>query len=169
MDHYKNIDRGREEDKEFIDQVILIRRVTKVVKGGKNMRFSALVAVGNKKGMIGIGKGKAREVPEAIRKAIEQAKRRMITVPIMHETIPHYIEGKHDAGHVVLRPANKGTGVIAGGAVRIILELAGVQNILTKNIGSRNAITSARAAIEGLRRLKSPASVERMRDKGLKE
>ncbi len=145
----------RERDNEFIDQVILIRRVTKVVKGGKNLRFSALVAVGNKNGKVGIGKGKAREVPMAIRKAIEDAKKNLIDVPIKRGTIPHYIEGRFGAGHVVLRPASEGTGVIAGSSVRIILELAGVKNILTKIIGSKNAITSARATIEGLKNLKT--------------
>jgi len=142
-------------DTEFVDQVILIRRVTKVVKGGKNLRFSALVAVGNKNGKVGIGKGKAREVPMAIRKAIEDAKKNLIDVPIIRGTIPHYIEGRFGAGHVVLRPASEGTGVIAGSSVRIILELAGVKNILTKIIGSKNAITSARATIEGLKNLKT--------------
>jgi len=137
-------------DTEFMEQVILIRRVTKVVKGGKNLRFSALVAVGNKNGLVGLGKGKAREVPLAIKKAIEDAKKNVVKVPIKNGTIPHYIEGKYGAGHVVLRPASKGTGVIAGSSVRIILELAGVKNILTKIIGSKNAITSARATIQGL-------------------
>ncbi len=138
------------QDNEFDEQVIKIRRVTKVVKGGKNLRFSAIVAVGNKKGLVGLGKGKAREVPAAIKKGIEDAKKNIIKVPIKNGTIPHYIEGKYGAGHVILRPASKGTGVIAGSSVRIILELAGVKNILTKIIGSKNAITSARATIQGL-------------------
>ncbi len=151
------------------EQVILIRRVAKVVKGGKNLRFSALVAVGNKNGIVGIGKGKAREVPAAIKKAIEKAKRNLIKVPIVNDTIPHYIEGRFGAGHVVLRPASKGTGVIAGSSVRIILELAGVKNILTKIIGSRNQITAARATIEGLKSLKHPEEVAKIRGKSLKE
>ncbi len=146
---------NKRENEEFVDQVILIRRVTKVVKGGKNLRFSALVAVGNKNGKVGVGKGKAREVPMAIRKAIEDAKKNIIEVPIVRGTIPHYIEGRFGAGHVVLRPASQGTGVIAGSSVRIILELAGVKNILTKIIGSKNAITSAWATIEGLKSLKT--------------
>ena len=153
------------EDVEFKDHVISIRRVTKVVKGGKNLSFSALVAVGNEKGLVGIGKGKAREVPVAISKAAQDAKKKLIEVPILGTTIPHFIKGIHGGGEVVLRPASKGTGVIAGGAVRIIMELAGIKDILTKSIRSNNPISVAHATIDGLKRLKSPEGVSKIRGK----
>ena len=154
-----------EEDDGFRDQVISIRRVTKVVKGGKNLSFSALVAVGNENGMVGIGKGKAREVPVAISKAAQDAKKKMIEVPIMDTTIPHFIKGIHGGGEVVLRPASKGTGVIAGGAVRIIMELAGIKDILTKSIRSNNPISVAHATMNALIRLKSAEGVSKIRGK----
>lgn len=154
-----------EEVVEFKDQVISIRRVTKVVKGGKNLSFSALVAVGNEDGLVGIGKGKAREVPVAISKAAQDAKKKLIEVPILGTTIPHFIKGVHGGGEVVLRPASKGTGVIAGGAVRIIMELAGVKDILTKSIRSNNPISVAHATMDGLKRLKSPEGVSKKRGK----
>lgn len=154
-----------EEEIEFKDQVISIRRVTKVVKGGKNLSFSALVAVGNENGMVGIGKGKAREVPVAISKAAQDAKKNLIQVPILDTTIPHFIKGIHGGGEVVLRPASKGTGVIAGGAVRVIMELAGIRDILTKSIRSNNPISVAHATMNGLRRLKSPDGVSKIRGK----
>jgi small subunit ribosomal protein S5 len=154
-----------EEEIEFKDQVISIRRVTKVVKGGKNLSFSALVAVGNENGLVGIGKGKAREVPVAISKAAQDAKKNLIEVPILDTTIPHFIKGIHGGGEVVLRPASKGTGVIAGGAVRIIMELAGIKDILTKSVRSNNPISVARATINGLRELKSPEGVSKIRGK----
>lgn len=150
---------------ELKDQVISIRRVTKVVKGGKNLSFSALVAVGNENGRVGIGLGKAREVPQAIAKAVEDAKKHMIEVPLSGTTIPHMIKGESDAGIVVLRPASRGTGVIAGGAVRVILQLAGVRDILTKSIRSGNPITVAQATIDALKKLKKPEVVNRLRGK----
>ncbi len=153
------------EDPEFKDQVISIRRVTKVVKGGKNLSFSALVAVGNEKGRVGIGKGKAREVPQAIAKAVQAAKKNMIDVPLADTTIPHLIKGIDGAGVVVLRPASKGTGVIAGGAVRVIMQLAGIKDILTKSIRSSNPISVANATIEALRTIRSPEAVARTRGK----
>ena len=149
---------------ELKDQVINIRRVTKVVKGGKNLSFSALVAVGNERGTVGIGKGKAREVPAAIAKAVENAKKRLIRVHLAETTIPHTIQGEADAGVVVLRPASKGTGVLAGGAVRVILQLAGVKDILTKSIRSSNPISVAHATMDALRRMKNPAQV--IKDRG---
>jgi small subunit ribosomal protein S5 len=152
-------------DPEFKDQVISIRRVTKVVKGGKNLSFSALVAVGNEKGRVGIGKGKAREVPQAIAKAVEAAKKAMIDVPLAETTIPHLIKGVAGAGVVVLRPASKGTGVIAGGAVRVIMQLAGIKDILTKSIRSGNPISVANATIEALRSIKNPDDVAKKRGK----
>ena len=153
------------EDPEFKDQVISIRRVTKVVKGGKNLSFSALVAVGNEKGKVGIGKGKAREVPQAIAKAVQAAKKNMIDVPLADTTIPHLIKGVDGAGVVILRPASKGTGVIAGGAVRVIMQLAGIKDILTKSIRSSNPISVANATIEALRTIRSPEAVARTRGK----
>jgi small subunit ribosomal protein S5 len=154
-----------EEEVEFKDQVISIRRVTKVVKGGKNLSFSALVAVGNENGLVGIGKGKAREVPVAISKAAQDAKKKLIDVPILDTTIPHLIKGIHGGGEVVLRPASKGTGVIAGGAVRIIMELAGIKDILTKSVRSNNPISVAHATMDGLKNLKSPEGVSKIRGK----
>ncbi len=153
------------EELELKDQVISIRRVTKVVKGGKNLSFSVLAAVGNGNGLVGIGKGKAREVPQAIRKAVEDAKKKLIKVSLSETTIPHYIKGEASGGVVVLRPASKGTGVIAGGAVRVIMELAGIQDILTKSIRSNNAGSVAHATMDGLQRLKNPEKVSKDRGK----
>jgi small subunit ribosomal protein S5 len=148
----------------FEEEVISIRRVTKVVKGGKNLRFSAAVVVGDKKGKVGLGKGKAREVPLAIKKAVASAKKNMIDVPILNDTIPYYSIGKFGAARVVLRPASPGTGVIAGGAVRVIMELAGIKNILTKSLRSKNTFTVARATINGLVSLTSPDQIREKRD-----
>jgi len=154
-----------EEELELKDQVISIRRVTKVVKGGKNLSFSALAAVGNESGLVGVGKGKAREVPQAIAKAVEDAKKKLVEVPLSETTIPHYIKGVAGGGVVVLRPASKGTGVIAGGAVRVIMELAGIKDILTKSIRSNNAISVANATMDALKRLKNPEKVSKDRGK----
>lgn len=148
----------------FEEEVISIRRVTKVVKGGKNLRFSAAVVVGDKNGKVGLGKGKAREVPLAIKKAVANAKKNIIDVPILNDTIPYYTIGKFGAARVVLRPASPGTGVIAGGSVRVIMELAGIKNILTKSLKSKNTITVARATIEGLTSLHSPEQIKKKRD-----
>jgi small subunit ribosomal protein S5 len=150
---------------ELKDQVISIRRVTKVVKGGKNLSFSALVAVGNERGKVGIGKGKAREVPQAISKAVEAAKKNMIKVPLAETTLPHMVKGVDGAGVVVLRPASKGTGVIAGGAVRVIMQLAGIRDILTKSIRSSNPISVANATLEALRSVRNPEDVAKLRGK----
>ncbi len=154
-----------EEGFELKDQVISIRRVTKVVKGGKNLSFSALVAVGNEHGRVGIGKGKAREVPQAISKAVEAAKKAMIRVPLAETTLPHAVKGEDGAGIVVLRPASKGTGVIAGGAVRVIMQLAGVRDILTKSVRSSNPISVANATLDALRRVRNPDDVAKSRGK----
>lgn len=148
----------------FEEEVISIRRVTKVVKGGKNLRFSAAVVVGDKRGKVGLGKGKAREVPLAIKKAVANAKKNLIDVPILKESIPFYTTGKFGAARVVLRPASPGTGVIAGGAVRVIIELAGIKNILTKSLKSKNTLTVARATINGLESLRTPGSFKDKRD-----
>jgi len=157
---------GDEEvEDEFKDQVISIRRTMKVVKGGKNLSFSALVAVGNENGWVGIGKGKAREVPPAIKKGAKDAKKNIIEVPLRDTTIPHLIKGVHCGGEVILRPASKGTGIIAGGAVRIIMELAGVKDVLTKSVGSNNPLSVANATIDALKKLKSPEKLSKLRDK----
>lgn len=161
----KELKEEEEQEFELKDQVISIRRVTKVVKGGKNLSFSALAAVGNERGLVGIGKGKAREVPQAIGKAVEDAKKKLIKVPLSGTTIPHFIRGEAGGGVVVLRPASKGTGVIAGGAVRTIMELAGIKDILTKSIRSNNAISVAHATMDALRKLKSPEQVSKNRGK----
>ena len=154
----------KEQEVEIKDQVISIRRVTKVVKGGKNLSFSALVAAGNEDGLVGIGKGKAREVPGAIAKAVQAAKKSLIEIPRIETTIPHMIKGVHGGGAVILRPASRGTGVIAGGAVRIIMELAGIKDILTKSLRSNNPISVANATMNALKRLKSPDNVSKNRE-----
>lgn len=154
-----------EEELDLKDQVISIRRVTKVVKGGKNLSFSALAAVGNGNGIVGIGKGKAREVPMAIGKAVEDAKKKMIKVPLAETTVPHLIRGVAGGGVVILRPASKGTGVIAGGAVRVIMELAGIKDILTKSVRSNNPVSVANATMDALRRLKDPDMISKIRGK----
>ncbi|UCC41790.1 MAG: 30S ribosomal protein S5 [Candidatus Aminicenantes bacterium] len=154
-----------EEEIELKDQVISIRRVTKVVKGGKNLSFSALAAVGNERGVVGLGKGKAREVPHAIAKAVENAKKNLVKVPLNGTTITHYIKGEAGGGLIVLRPASKGTGVIAGGAARVIMELAGIKDILTKSIRSNNPISVAHATMDGLSKLKNPDVVSKERNK----
>jgi small subunit ribosomal protein S5 len=154
-----------EEEIELKDQVISIRRTTKVVKGGKNLSFSALVAVGNENGMVGIGMGKAREVPPAIAKAVQDAKKKMIEVPFKDTTIPHFVKGVHGGGTVVLRPASQGTGVIAGGAVRVIMQLAGIKDILTKSLRSNNPISVANATMNALESLKNPKKISAIRHK----
>lgn len=154
---------------ELKEQVININRVTKVVKGGRNFRFSALVVVGDENGHVGIGKGKAQEVPEAIRKAIESAKKHMITVPRVGTTIPHEIRGRFGAGTVLIMPAKEGTGVIAGGPVRAVLELAGVKDVRAKSLGSNNSRNMVNATIEGLTSLKTVESVAKARGKSIRE
>ena len=164
-EHLKQTGAAESSEVELRDQVISIRRVTKVVKGGKNLSFSALAAVGNEHGTVGVGKGKAREVPQAISKAVENAKKHLITVPLAGTTIPHLVRGEDGAGTVILRPASKGTGVIAGGAVRVIVELAGIKDILTKSIRSNNPFSVANATLKALRQLRSPENVAEKRGK----
>ncbi len=151
------------------DQLISINRVTKVVKGGKNMSFAALVVVGDEAGHVGFGTGKAKEVPNAIKKAVESAKNNLIRVPLIDGTLPHEMIGEYGAGRVLLKPAAEGTGVIAGGAVRAVLQSLGVHNVRTKILGSNNNHNVIRATFNGLMRMKDPIEVARLRGKQVEE
>lgn len=151
------------------DQVISINRVTKVVKGGKNMSFAALVVVGDESGHVGFGSGKAREVPAAIKKAIESAKKNIIKVPLIENTLPHQMLGVYGAGQVLMKPAKQGTGVIAGGAVRAVMQAAGVHDVRTKVLGSGNPHNVVRATFDGLLNMRDPLEVARLRGKQVEE
>lgn len=156
----------REENPEFADRLVAINRVSKTVKGGKRFGFAALVVVGDQKGRVGFGKGKAKEVPEAVRKATEQAKRSMIRVPLKDgRTLHHDIEGRHGAGRVVMRTSVAGTGIIAGGPMRAVFEMLGLQDVVAKSLGSQNPYNMIRATVDGLKKQASPRQIAQRRGK----
>ena len=161
--------RRQEENDGFIKKLIQVNRVTKVVKGGRNMRVAALVVVGDGKGKVGVGSGKANEVPEAIEKAQAQAKRNLITVPMVAASIPHEVYGKFGKGYVLMMPASEGTGVIAGGPVRAVMEAAGIKDIRTKSYGTNNPVNCVKAVIDGLAQLKTAEQVAAARGKSVEE
>jgi small subunit ribosomal protein S5 len=156
-------------EQQLTDKVVNIARVAKVVKGGRRFRFSAIVVVGDGQGRVGAGLGKAHEVPEAIRKAVEQAKKAMIQIPIRNSTIPYAVLGQYGSGRVLLKPASEGTGVIAGGPVRAVVEVAGIKNVLTKCLGSHNPHNAVKATMMALKQLVSPEEVASRRNRSLAE
>ena len=167
MEDKRKLDR---EESEFTDRLVAINRVSKTVKGGKRVGFAALVVVGDQKGRVGYGKGKAKEVPEAIRKATEQAKRKIVKVPLREgRTLHHDIEGRHGAGKVILRTAPPGTGIISGGPMRAVFEVLGVQDVVAKSIGSSNPYNMVRATIDALSKIDSPRQVAARRNKKISE
>ena len=165
----QNNRRFEKEPSEFKERLVSINRVAKVVKGGKNFRFTALMVVGNEKGKVGVGLGKAAEIPEAVRKGVEDAKRHMIEVPIVGTSIPHAVEGRFGKGHVRMLPAEEGAGVIAGGPARAVLEMAGIHDIRTKSYGSNNPSNCVKATIEGLSQLRTAEQIAKARGKSVEE
>ncbi|MDD4310869.1 MAG: 30S ribosomal protein S5 [Eubacteriales bacterium] len=165
----QNNRRFEKEPSEFKERLVSINRVAKVVKGGKNFRFTALMVVGNEKGKVGVGLGKAAEIPEAVRKGVEDAKRHMVDVPIVGTTIPHAVEGRFSKGHVRMLPAEEGTGVIAGGPARAVLEMVGIRDIRTKSYGSNNPSNCVKATIEGLSQLRTVEQIAKARGKSVEE
>jgi small subunit ribosomal protein S5 len=165
----QNNRRFEKEPSEFKERLVSINRVAKVVKGGKNFRFTALMVVGNEKGKVGVGLGKAAEIPEAVRKGVEDAKRHMVEVPIVGTTIPHAVEGRFGKGHVRMLPAEEGTGVIAGGPARAVLEMVGIHDIRTKSYGSNNPSNCVKATIEGLSQLRTAEQIAKARGKSVEE
>ncbi len=162
-------DQENEEERELTEEVVSIRRVSNVVKGGKNFAFSALVVVGNEDGKVGWGLGKSREVPPAIEKGIRRGKKNLTEVSLQGDSIPHEVTGVVSGGKVILKPASPGTGVIAGGAVRPVVEVAGVKDVLTKSLGSDNHVNIVKATIEALKKLRTPEEVARLRGKDIEE
>ena len=165
----QNNRRFEKEPSEFKERLVSINRVAKVVKGGKNFRFTALMVVGNEKGKVGVGLGKAAEIPEAVRKGVEDAKRHMVEIPIVGTTIPHAVEGRFGKGHVRMLPAEEGAGVIAGGPARAVLEMAGIRDIRTKSYGSNNPSNCVKATINGLSQLRTVEQVAKLRGKSVEE
>ena len=165
----QNNRRFEKEPSEFKERLVSINRVAKVVKGGKNFRFTALMVVGNEKGKVGVGLGKAAEIPEAVRKGVEDAKRHMVDVPIVGTTIPHAVEGRFGKGHVRMLPAEEGVGVIAGGPARAVLEMVGIRDIRTKSYGSNNPSNCVKATIEGLSQLRTAEQIAKARGKSVEE
>ena len=161
--------RFEKEPSEFKERLVAINRVAKVVKGGKNFRFTALMVVGNENGKVGVGLGKAAEIPDAVRKGVVDAKRHMIEVPIVGTTIPHQVEGKFGKGHVRMLPAEEGTGVIAGGPARAVLEMVGIRDIRTKSYGSNNPSNCVKATLNGLSQLRTAEQVAKLRGKTVEE
>ncbi|WP_339033999.1 30S ribosomal protein S5 [Spiroplasma endosymbiont of Cantharis rufa] len=151
------------EDNPYEERVVTINRVTKVTKGGRRFRFAAVVVIGDKKGRVGLGTGKANEVPDAIKKAIKEARKSLIRIPLAGSTVPHDVMGHYGAGKVMIKPARKGTGVIAGGPVRAVVELAGISDIYTKSLGSNTPINMIRATLEGLQQMQTPEQIARLR------
>lgn len=165
----RNDRKFEKEVSEYKERLVYINRVAKVVKGGKNFRFTALMVVGNENGKVGVGLGKAVEIPEAVRKGVEDAKRHMIEIPMVGTSIPHAVEGKFGKGHVRMLPAEEGTGVIAGGPVRAVLEMAGIKDIRTKSYGSNNPSNCVKATLDGLSQLRTVEQIAALRGKTVEE